>query len=46
MRLHDFASSKLVTQLGISLAQHSPRQVGTGLARAAAAIIARRKPEI
>jgi lauroyl/myristoyl acyltransferase len=46
MRLQDFASSKLVTQLGIFLAQHSPRQVGIGLARAAAAIIARRKPEI
>jgi len=46
MRLQDFASSKLVTQLGIFLAQRSPRQVGAGLAWAAAAIIARRKPEI
>jgi lauroyl/myristoyl acyltransferase len=46
MRLQDFASSKLVTQLGIFLAQHSPRQVGIGLARTVAAIIARRKPEI
>jgi KDO2-lipid IV(A) lauroyltransferase len=46
MRLQDFASSKLVTQFGISLAQHSPRQVGIGLSRVVAAVIARRKPEI
>jgi KDO2-lipid IV(A) lauroyltransferase len=46
MRLQDFTSSKLVTQLGIFLAQHSPRQLGIGLSRVAAAVIARRKPEI
>ncbi len=46
MRLQDFTSSKLMTQLGLFIAQHTPRRVGYGLARIVASIIAHRKPEI
>ena len=46
MRLQDFLSSRAVTQGGIRLAQVMPRTVGYGLARFAAAIIARTKPEL
>jgi lauroyl/myristoyl acyltransferase len=46
MRLQDFTSSKPVTQLGISLGRHLPPRMGYGLARIAASIIARRKPEV
>jgi lauroyl/myristoyl acyltransferase len=46
MRLQDFISSKPMTQLGIVIGQHTPRWVGYGLARIAAGVIARRKPEV
>ncbi len=46
MRLQDVVSSKPATRLGIVLGQYMPRRVGYGLARIAAAIIARRKPEV
>jgi len=46
MRLQDFISSKLMTRLGIVIGQHTPRRVGYGLARIAAGVIARRKPEV
>jgi lauroyl/myristoyl acyltransferase len=46
MRLQDFTSSRLVTRLGLFVAEHSPRRVGHGLARVAANIIARQKPEL
>ena len=46
MRVQDFFSSKLVTQVGVLIGQHVPRKVGYGLAQMAANIIARRKPEV
>jgi len=46
MRFQDFISSKPVTRLGIVLGQYMPRRMGYGLARIAAGIIARRKPEV
>jgi KDO2-lipid IV(A) lauroyltransferase len=46
MRLQDVVSSKLATRLGIVIGQYMPRWVGHGLARIAAGIIARRKPEV
>jgi lauroyl/myristoyl acyltransferase len=46
MRFQDFVSSKPATQLGIVIGRHTPRRVGYGLARIAADIIARRKPEV
>jgi KDO2-lipid IV(A) lauroyltransferase len=46
MRLQDLISSKPMTRLGIVIGQHTPRRVGYGLARVAAGIIARRKPEV
>ena len=46
MRFQDFVSGKLMTRLGIILGQHTPRWVGYGLARIAAGVIARRKPEV
>lgn len=46
MRLQDFTSSKPVTQLGLFIGQHMPHQVGYGVARVAASIITRRKPEV
>lgn len=46
MRLQDFISSKPMTRLGIVLGQRMPRRVGYGLARVAAGIIARRKPQV
>ena len=46
MRFQDFISSKPVTRLGIVLGRHMPRRVGYGLARIAAGVIARRKPEV
>jgi len=46
MHLQDFISSKPMTQLGIAIGQHMPRRVGYGLARIAAGVIARRKPEV
>ena len=46
MRLQDFTSSKLVTGLGLFLAQHSPRRVGYGLVQIVANIIVRQKPEL
>ncbi len=45
-RLQDFTSSKPVMGLGLFLARHSPRWVGCALARVAASIIARQKPEL
>jgi len=46
MHLQDVVSSKPMTQLGISLGRHMPPRVGYGLARIAAGVIARRKPEV
>ena len=46
MRLQDFTSSKPVMTLGLFLARHAPGRVGHGLARIAADVIARRKPEL
>jgi lauroyl/myristoyl acyltransferase len=46
MRLQDFISSKPMTRLGIVIGRHMPRQVGYGLARITAGIIARQKPEV
>ena len=46
MRLQDVISSKPMTRLGIVLGQRMPRRVGYGLARIAAGVIARRKPEV
>jgi lauroyl/myristoyl acyltransferase len=46
MRLQDLFSSQPVTGLGLFLAQHSPRWTGYGLARIAANVIARQKPEL
>lgn len=46
MRLQEFLSHKRVTQAGIGLARYMPRWMGYGLARGAAAIIARRQPDI
>ena len=46
MRLQDFTSSKPMMALGLFLARHAPRRMGHGLARIAANIIARRKPEL
>jgi lauroyl/myristoyl acyltransferase len=46
MRLQDFFSSPVVTQGGIRLAQVMPRWAGHGLARFAAALIARAQPEL
>ena len=46
MRLQDFTSSKLMTNLGLFIAQHTPRWAGHGLARVAAGIIALQKPGI
>ena len=46
MRLQDFISSKPMTQLGIVIGRHMPRRAGYGLARIAAGVIARRKPEV
>lgn len=46
MRLQDFTNSKPVMTLGLFLARHAPRRVGHGLARIAANVIARRKPEL
>lgn len=46
MRLQDFFSSRAVTESGIRLAQVAPRWAGYGLARFAAAIIARAQPEL
>jgi len=46
MRLQDFFSSPVVTQVGIRLAQVMPRWMGYGLARFAAALIARAQPEL
>jgi lauroyl/myristoyl acyltransferase len=46
MHVQDFFGSKLVTQVGVLLAQHVPRRLGYVLAQMAARIIARRKPEI
>ncbi len=44
MRLQDFFSSRMVTQGGMRLAKVAPRWVGYGLARFAAALIARAQP--
>jgi lauroyl/myristoyl acyltransferase len=46
MRLQDVTSSKPMTQLAISLCRYMPPRVGYGLARIAAGVIARRKPEV
>ena len=46
MRLQEFLSHKSVTQAGIRLARFMPRWIGYGLARGAAALIARRQPEV
>ncbi len=46
MRFQDFVSSKPMTQLGIAIAKHLPPELGYGLARVAASIIANRKPEV
>ncbi len=46
MRLQDFTNSKPVMALGLFLARHAPRRAGYGLARIAADVIARRKPEL
>ncbi len=46
MRLQDFISSRPMTRLGIGIGRHMPRRVGYGLARIAAGIIVRRKPQI
>jgi len=46
MQVQDFFSSKPVTQLGLIIAQYMPRIIGYGVARIAAAAIARRKPEV
>lgn len=46
MRLQDFFSSRIVTRGGIRLAQVMPRWAGYGLARFAAALIARAQPEL
>ena len=46
MRLQDFISSKPMTRLGIVIGQYMPPRVGYGLARIAAGVIARRKPEV
>ena len=35
-----------MTQLGIVIGRHMPRRMGYGLARIAAGVIARRKPEV
>jgi lauroyl/myristoyl acyltransferase len=46
MHVQDFFSSKLVTQVGVLIAQHVPRRLGYGLAKMGANMIARRKPEV
>ncbi len=46
MRLQDFTSSKPMTRLGISLGRYMPPRVGYGLARIAADVISRRRPEV
>jgi KDO2-lipid IV(A) lauroyltransferase len=46
VRIQDFISSRLVTQLGISLARFMSRRAGYGVARVAASYIAHRKPEV
>ena len=46
MHVQDFFSSELVTQVGVLIGQHVPRNVGYGLAQMAANIITRRKPEV
>jgi lauroyl/myristoyl acyltransferase len=46
MRLQNLTSSKPATQLALFLSRHAPPWMGYGIARSAAAIIARQKPEI
>ena len=46
VRLQDIISSKPVTWLGLFIGQTMPRRVGYGLARIAADVIARRKPQV
>ena len=46
MRLHDFTSSKPATQLALFLSRHAPPWMGYGIARLAANVIARQKPDI
>ncbi|HET91419.1 MAG TPA: hypothetical protein ENN99_11895 [Chloroflexi bacterium] len=46
MRLQDVISSRPVIQLGLTFARYAPRSMGYGLARIAANVIARQKPEI
>lgn len=46
MRVQDIISSKPATRIGIFIGQHMPRRVGYGLARLAAGIIARQKPQV
>lgn len=46
MRVQDLTSSKPATRLGLFLGRHTPRWVGYGLARIAAALIARKKPQV
>jgi len=46
MRVQDLFSSKPMTRAGLFIGQHMPRWVGYGLARIAASVIARRKPQL
>ena len=46
MRFQDLTSSRPVTQLGLFIGQHMPGRMGYGLARVAASVVARRKPEL
>jgi len=46
VRIQDIFSSKPATRAGIWVGRYTPRRVGYGLARAAAGLIARRKPQV
>jgi lauroyl/myristoyl acyltransferase len=46
MRVQDLFSSKPMTQAGLFIGQHMPRWVGYGLARIAAGVIARQRPQL
>jgi lauroyl/myristoyl acyltransferase len=46
MRLQDLTSSKPATQLALFLSRRTPPRIGYGIARLAANIMARQKPEI
>ncbi|MFN2195328.1 MAG: lysophospholipid acyltransferase family protein [Anaerolineales bacterium] len=46
MQLEEFTSSRLVTQTGLTLAQHLPPRAGYAVARLAARLIASRRPRL